>query len=56
MTKRLLIEYHDGQAEIALMRDKELLAFFQEHTNQVEAEQIYWAKVDRMVKGMEAAS
>ncbi len=55
MTKRLLIEHLGGQAEIALMRDKELLAFFQEHTNQVEAEQIYLGRVDRMVKGMEAA-
>ena len=55
MTKRLLIEHSDGRTEFALMRDRDLLAFFREQPGKVEAEQIYLGKVDRMVKGVEAA-
>ena len=53
--KRVLIETLDGHREIALMEDKRLLHFSREMPDAVEAEQIYLGRVDRIVKGMEAA-
>ena len=53
--KRVLIETLDGHGEIALMEDKRLLHFSREMPDAVEAEQIYLGRVDRIVKGMEAA-
>ena len=54
MSKRILIEVRDGNREIALMDGKRLLTFFQDAGRGVEAEQIYFGVVDRIVKGMEA--
>ena len=55
MTKRLLIETHDGRRELALLRDKELLFFARDEEGAVAAEQIYLGRADRMIKGVEAA-
>lgn len=54
MSKRILIEHRDGAREIALMNENRLLYFTRESSG-VQAEQIYLAVADRMVKGMEAA-
>ena len=54
MSKQILMEVRDGQREIALLDGKRLLAFFQDAGGGVEAEQIYFGVVDRIVKGMEA--
>lgn len=54
MSKQILMEVRDGQREIALLDGKRLLAFFQDAGNGVEAEQVYFGVVDRIVKGMEA--
>ncbi len=54
MSKRILVEIRAGQTEIALLDEKRLLAFFQDAGGGVEAEQVYFGVVDRIVKGMEA--
>ena len=54
MSKRILVEYRDGQREIALMEENRLLAFETDGGGGVQAEQVFLAVVDRMVKGMEA--
>ena len=54
MSKQILMEARNGQREIALLDGKRLLAFFQDAGGTVEAEQIYFGVVDRIVKGMEA--
>ena len=54
MSKQILMEVRNGQREIALLDGKRLLAFFQDTGGGVEAEQIYFGVVDRIVKGMEA--
>ena len=54
MSKRILIESRDGKREIALMDEKRLLAFLEDTGAGIEAEQVYWGVVDRLVKGMEA--
>ena len=54
MSKQILMEVRDGKREIALLEGKRLLAFFQDAGGGVEAEQIYFGVVDRIVKGMEA--
>lgn len=54
MSKQILVESRGGQREIALMEDGRLLAYFAEAPGKIEAEQIYLAAADRMVKGMEA--
>ena len=54
MSKRILVEVRDGKREIALLDGKRLLAFFQDAGGGVEAEQVYFGVVDRIVKGMEA--
>lgn len=54
MSKRILIRHREGQREIALVSDRRLL-FLQKETSGVQAEQIYWGQVERIVKGMEAA-
>ena len=54
MSKQILVESRGGQREIALMEDGRLLAYFTEAPGRIEAEQIYLAAADRMVKGMEA--
>ena len=54
MSKQILMEVRDGQREIALLDRKRLLAFFQDAGVGIEAEQVYFGVVDRIVKGMEA--
>ena len=54
MSKQILVEVRNGQREIALLDGKRLLAFFRDAGETVEAEQIYFGMVDRIVKGMEA--
>ncbi|MBR1585967.1 MAG: ribonuclease E/G [Clostridia bacterium] len=54
MSKRILVEHRGGQLEAALMEDQRLLFFGREQAG-VQAEQIYLATVDRIMKGMEAA-
>ena len=53
--KRVLIETREGHREIALMEDKALMHFSREMPCAIQAEQIYLGRVDRIVKGMEAA-
>ncbi len=48
------MEVRDSQREIALLDGKRLLAFMEDKSGEIEAEQIYWGIVDRIVKGMEA--
>ena len=55
MSKTVLIHREAGQREIALMEGSRLLAFYTDGGGGIEAEQIYLAQVDRIVKGMEAA-
>ena len=54
MSKQILIENRDGVREIALLDGSRLMAFITETPGKTEAEQIYLAEADRMVKGMEA--
>lgn len=54
MSKKLLIEKRSGALEIALMEANRLLSYEREKDQGVEAEQIYLAVVDRIVKGVEA--
>lgn len=53
MSKRILICHRDGQRRIAVMDGSRLLALRQDAAGP-QAEQIYLAVADRMVKGMEA--
>ena len=55
MSKRILIEFSGDQKEIALMEESRLLFYEKESRDGIEAEQIYTCKVDRIMKGMEAA-
>lgn len=55
MTKRILIEFSGSEKEIALMEENRLLSYAREQKDGVEAEQIYFCQVDRIMKGMEAA-
>lgn len=55
MSKRILLESHEGQWEIALTEEDRLLFFHREARGAVEAEQIYLGVVDRMIRGVEAA-
>jgi len=50
-----LIRHEKGQREIALMDGKRLLHFGRDEGGSIAAEQIYLGRVDRIVKGMEAA-
>lgn len=54
MSKRVLIAHRNGERMIALVDEGNLLSLCQDSSG-VRAEQIYWARVDRMIKGMEAA-
>lgn len=54
MSKRILVEKGEAR-EIAVMDGQRLLAYYKEAPGKAEAEQIYLAVVDRIVKGMEAA-
>lgn len=54
MSKRVLICHRDGERLIALTDEGALLSLCQDRPG-IQAEQIYLARVDRMVKGMEAA-
>ena len=54
MSKRILAQYQDGKREIAVMADRNLLAFYRDEGGAVEAEQVYLGVADRIVKGMEA--
>ena len=55
MSKTVLIRHAEGQREIALMEGKNLLFFCRDGGGGIAAEQIYLGRVDRIVKGMEAA-
>lgn len=55
MSKRVLIETQGNKREIALMEDQKLLCCLKDQETPLEAEQIYLGKVDRMIRGMEAA-
>ena len=55
MSKTILIRHLDGKREIALMDGKRLLHFGHDEGGGIAAEQIYLGRVDRIVKGMEAA-
>ena len=55
MSKRILIEIHDGKTALALMDENRLLSFSREKQAGIEPEQIYLCVVDRIVRGMEAA-
>ena len=55
MSKTVLIRHAEGQREIALMDGKRLLHFGHDEGGGIAAEQIYLGRVDRIVKGMEAA-
>ena len=55
MSKTILVRHVEGQREIALLEGKRLLAFVRDEGGGIAAEQIYLGKVDRIVKGMEAA-
>ena len=55
MSKTVLIRHTEGQREIALMEGKRLLSFCRDTGGGITAEQIYLGKIDRIVKGMEAA-
>ena len=55
MSKTILIRHEKGQREIALMDGKRLLHFGHDEGGSIAAEQIYLGRVDRIVKGMEAA-
>lgn len=54
MGKRVLIRHREGQREIALMEENRLL-FYEKDAQGVRTEQIYSGRIDRIVKGMEAA-
>ena len=55
MSRKIIVECQSGVREIALMDGKDLLYFHRDDPQPVQAEQIYLGKVDRMVKGVEAA-
>ena len=55
MSKTILIRHEAGKREIALMDGKRLLHFGHDEGGGIAAEQIYLGRVDRIVKGMEAA-
>ncbi len=55
MGKTILIRHTESGREIALMEDRRLLFFAQDTGGGIAAEQVYLGKVDRIVKGMEAA-
>ena len=55
MSKTILIRHEKGQREFALMDGKRLLHFGRDEGGSIAAEQIYLGRVDRIVKGMEAA-
>ena len=55
MSKTIYIRHAEGQREIALMEGKRLLAFIRDGGAGISAEQVYLGRVDRIVKGMEAA-
>ena len=55
MSKTVLLRHIDDQREIALLEGKRLLAFVRDAGGGIAAEQIYQGKVERIVKGMEAA-
>lgn len=55
MSKRILVEFQGDEKEIALMNEGKLLFYARESKTGVESEQIYLGKVDRIMKGMEAA-
>ena len=55
MSKTILIRHAAGVREIALMEGKRLLAFVRDAGGGIVPEQIYLGRVDRVMKGMEAA-
>ena len=55
MSKIVLVRHAEGCREIALMDGKNLLYFCRDAGGGIAAEQIYLGKIDRIVKGMEAA-
>ncbi|MBR5111195.1 MAG: ribonuclease E/G [Clostridia bacterium] len=55
MSKIVLVRHAEGRREIALMEGKRLLCFCRDEGGGIVAEQIYLGKVDRIVKGVEAA-
>lgn len=56
MSKQLLIEFAGERADLALVRDGQLLFFAPAASGaEIQAEQVYRGVVDRIVRGMEAA-
>ena len=55
MSKRIFAEFDGEKREIALVEDGKLLWYAADSGGAVQAEQIYLGRVDRIMKGMEAA-
>ncbi|MBR3020540.1 MAG: ribonuclease E/G [Clostridia bacterium] len=55
MSKTILVCHTEGRREIALIEGKRLLSFCRDEGGSIAAEQVYLGKIDRIVKGMEAA-
>ena len=55
MSKQILIQHTpQGKRAMALVEGKKLLAYFEEETG-IQAEEIYLGKIERQMRGMEAA-